>query len=74
MYGLSIEQFDSEFVCVCVCVCKMITFAVSDVSDDYSNKHVGVSNPHEHVVDEQVERPEISERYKRCMEISIDVE
>ena len=47
-------------------VCKTITFAVSDVSDDNSNKHVGVSNPHEHVVDEQVERPKISERCKGC--------
>ena len=55
-------------------VCKMITLAVSDVSHDYSNKHIRVSNPHEHVVDEQVERPEISKRCKRCIEISTDVE
>ena len=51
---------------ILVFVCEIFTFAVSDVSDDYSNKHVGVSDPHEHVVYEQVERPEIRKRCKKC--------
>ena len=42
------------------------TFSISDISDDHGNEDVRISNPHEHVVYEQVKRFQI---WKGCKKI-----